>query len=48
MDALTELMPDIRELFPEAGPEDDPVGLLIQSLFAAPEGVPEPQPADVS
>ena len=48
VDALTELMPDIRELFPEAGPEDDPVGLLIQSLFAAPEGVPEPQPADVS
>lgn len=39
VEALIELMPDIRELFPEAGPDDDPVGLLIQSLFAAPEGV---------
>jgi hypothetical protein len=38
VEALTELLPDIRELFPEAGPDDDPVGLLIQSLFAAPEG----------
>jgi hypothetical protein len=44
VDALVELMPDIRELFPEAGPDDDPVGLLIQSLFAAPEGVGEPVP----
>jgi hypothetical protein len=38
VEALVELMPDIRELFPDAGPDDDPVGLLIQSLFAAPEG----------
>jgi hypothetical protein len=43
-EALTELMPDIRELFPEFGPDDDPIDLLIQSLFAAPDtemaGVP--------
>ncbi len=42
-DALIELMPDIRELFPEMADTDDPVGLLISSLFAAPEGfVAEP------
>ena len=41
VEALTDLMPDIRELFPEAGPDDDPVTLLIQSLFAAPD-VQEP------
>jgi hypothetical protein len=40
VEALTELMPDIRELFPDAGPDDDPVTLLIQSLFAAPESEP--------
>jgi hypothetical protein len=43
VEALTELMPDIRELFPDAGVDDDPVTLLIQSLFAAPEQVSEPQ-----
>ncbi len=42
VEALTELMPDIRELFPEMGPDDDPVTLLIQSLFAAPEQEPVP------
>lgn len=36
VEALTELLPDIRELFPDMEPGDDPVGLLIQSLFAAP------------
>lgn len=36
-DAVIDLMPDIRELFPEMADTDDPVGLLIQSLFAAPE-----------
>ena len=38
VEALVELMPDISELFPDMGPNDDPVALLIQSLFAAPEG----------
>jgi hypothetical protein len=42
VDALIELMPDIRELFPEMGPNDDPVALLIQSLFAAPAMEEEP------
>jgi hypothetical protein len=42
--ALTELMPDIAELFPDAGPDDDPVSLLIESLFAMP-GQPVPEPA---
>jgi hypothetical protein len=37
VEALVELMPDISELFPDMGPNDDPVALLIQSLFAAPE-----------
>lgn len=37
-DALIELMPDIRELFPDMADTDDPVGLLISSLFAPPEG----------
>lgn len=46
VEALTELLPDIRELFPEAGPDDDPVGLLIQSLFAAPDGVQQ-EPVNV-
>jgi hypothetical protein len=36
VEALTELMPDLKELFPDAGPDDDPVALLIQTLFAAP------------
>ena len=40
VEALVELMPDISELFPDMGPNDDPVALLIQSLFAAPEGMP--------
>lgn len=47
VEALVELMPDIRELFPEAGPDDDPVALLIQSLFAAPD-VPVEEPVSVS
>ena len=42
VEALTEMMPDLKELFPEMGPDDDPVALLIQSLFAAPENVGEP------
>jgi len=42
VEALVELMPDISELFPDMGPNDDPVALLIQSLFAAPEQAQEP------
>lgn len=41
-DAVIELMPDVRELFPDMADTDDPVGLLISSLFAAPENVGEP------
>ncbi len=40
VEALTELMPDLAELFPDAG-DADPVDLLLQSLFAAPA---EPEP----
>lgn len=47
VEALVELMPDIRELFPDAGPDDDPVTLLIQSLFAAPEGAQMGEPVSV-
>ena len=43
VEALTELMPDLKELFPDMGPDDDPVELLIRSLFAAPAGA-EPVP----
>lgn len=42
VEALVELMPDLKELFPDMGPNDDPVTLLIQSLFAAPNQVGEP------
>lgn len=39
VEALTELMPEIKELFPNMGPNDDPVAVLIASLFAF-EGEP--------
>ena len=47
VEALVELMPDISELFPDMGPNDDPVALLIQSLFAAPEGQHVAEPVAV-
>jgi hypothetical protein len=48
VEAIAELMPDIRDLFPEMGPNDDPVAVLIGSLFAMPEGMPEQETANVS
>jgi hypothetical protein len=47
VEALVELMPDLAELFPDMGPNDDPVALLITSLFAAPE-TPVQEYVDVS
>jgi len=37
VEALTEVMPDLREMFPDADPDSDPVDLLLQMLFAAPQ-----------
>ena len=43
VEALTEVMPDLAEMFPDAGADADPVDLLLQMLFAAP-AQPEPVP----
>jgi len=45
VDAIVDLMPDLRDLFPDADltdPSVDPIMLLIESLFAAPQGVAVP------
>jgi len=45
VEALTELMPDLAELFPDMTEGDDPVAKLIESLFGGLTAQPEPADA---